>query len=190
MAKKISKFRYNGISYTEIKYEDGRVEHDPPLPEGLLEKWAGNFAEIVRTRKGPGLKTENNFFAGRGTLAEQFKDDPGFLERIVSRARAKGFEPNPNSVYFESVANDDGDPDAFVTQAEGLGKLRKVCEKRGLYCEELGTQKFDVAPSQNVRLAEDLVQEQMAKYRQTPEHEKTSDAELREFVIETHGAKG
>lgn len=183
-----SKFKLNGIMYTQIDHEDGRREYDPPLPEGKEEQWSRNFQEIVETKTCPGVHTENAFFAGRGTLSEQFKDDPVYLDYIIERARARGYNPSPNDVYFSSVADDDGDPAAFVSQADGVGKLRKVCEERNLACEEIGAERRELPPRPNVRLAEDLVQEQMVKYREDPTYQKVADADLRELVIESHGA--
>lgn len=183
------KLKINGTIYTLIKNSDGTVSYDPPLPESEIRRGQNNIREAMMSKTFPGLKTENSFFAGRGTLQDQFKDDPEFLKQIIDGARAKGYNPSPYDVYLQTVAREDGDLDAWVSQADGLGKVRKVCEDRGLYCEELGTERREVAPPERVALADDLVAEKVAEYKCIPEFAGKSDGELREFVIDKHGAR-
>ena len=183
------KLRINGVTHTLIQNGDGTVSYSPPLPESEIRRGRNNIREAMKSKRFPGVKTENTFFSGRGTLADQFKDDPEFLQQIIDGAKAKGYNPSPNDIYLQSVAREDGDPDAFVSQADGLGKIRKVCEQRGLYCEELGAERREVAPPEKIALAEDLVAEKVAEYKSVPEFAGKPDGELRELVIEKHGAR-
>lgn len=182
------KLKINGVTHTLIQ-EGNKVRYEPPLPQSEIRRGRNNIGEAMKSRKFPGVKTENSFFSNRGTLADQFKDDPEFLQQIIEGAKAKGYNPNPNDVYLQSVAREDGDPDAFISQADGLSKVRKVCEQRGLYCEEAGTVRKEVAPPKPIALADDLVAEKVAEYKSNPEFAGKPDGELREFVIEKHGAR-
>ena len=185
-----TKVKINGVVHTMTIGERGEAIYDPPLSKTEIDRGRKNMREMITSRKFPGVKTENTFFSGRGTLSDQFKDDPWYLEKIIEGARARGYEPNPNDVYLTQLATDgDGDPDAFVSQADGMSKIRKVCESKKLYCEDLGTERYEVAPTPPVRLAEDLVQEKVAEYKADPEYSTMGDQELREFVVDKHGAR-
>lgn len=183
------KLKINGVTHTMIDNGDGTVSYDPPLPKSEIRRGRNNIGEALRLRKFPGLKTETNFFSNRGTLEEQFKDDPVFLEEIIEGAKQDGYTPNPNDVYISQIARKPGDKRAFISQADGVSKIRKVCEEERMHCEALGTQKFEVAPKPKVKLAESLVQEKMQEYKQNPEFSGMKDGELREFVVDKHGSR-
>ena len=91
--------------------------------------------EILKSRKCPGAKDDTSFFAGRGTLERQFHNDPTYLDKITDNAKKQGYTPNPNDVYFASLARFEGDRRAFISQAEGTAKIKKICEQEGLGCE-------------------------------------------------------
>ena len=181
--------KINGVFHKLIEAADGTFSYDPPLPQSEILRGRKNIGEVMRSRRFPGVKTENDFFANRGTLEQQFKDDPQFLQEIIEGAKADGYTPNPNDVYISQIARKTGDKRAFISQADGVSKIRKVCEEEKLHCEALGTQKFDVAPKKKVRLAEPLVQEKMQEYKQNPEFSGMKDGELREFVVDQHGSR-
>ncbi len=182
------KIKINGVVHTMIE-SNGEVRYEPPLPESEIVKGRKNMREVLASKKFPGVSTENTFFSGRGTLENQFKDDPEFLQEIIEGAKADGYTPNPNDVYLSQLARKPGDKRAFVSQADGVSKIRKVCEENRLQCDEVGTQKYEVAPKAPVRLAEDLVQAEVAKYKSSPEFSRMGDQELREFVVDQHGAR-
>ncbi len=181
--------RMNGVTHRMIRNDDGSVSYDPPLPKSEIARGRNNIGEMIRDRSFPGLKTESNFFSNRGTLDQQFSDDPEFLQEIVSGARAKGYNPNPNDVYVSQLAREPGDPNAFISQADGVSKIRKVCEQQKLQCDEVGAERREVAPKAKVRLADDLVQAKVAEYKTNPEFSRMGDQELREFVVDQHGAR-
>lgn len=181
--------RLNGVFHKLTVSSDGEVSYDPPIPKSEIRRGRNNIGEVMKSRTFPGMKTENNFFSNRGTLEQQFKDDPQFLQEIIEGAKADGYTPNPNDVYISQIARKTGDRRAFISQAEGVSKIRKVCEEEKLHCEALGTSMPEVAPKKKVKLAEPLVQEKMAEYKQNPEFSKMKDGELREFVVDKHGAR-
>ena len=184
-----SGIRINGVFHKLIQADDGTITYDPPIPKKEIQRGRNNIGEVMKSRRFPGVNTENNFFANRGTLEQQFKDDPQFLQEIIEGAKADGYTPNPNDVYISQIARKTGDRRAFISQADGVSKIRKVCEEERLHCEALGTQKFEVAPKKKVRLAEPLVQEKMQEYKQNPEFSGMKDGELREFVVDKHGSR-
>lgn len=188
MASRCS-LRINGVTHRMIQQKDGSIIYDPPLPKSEIARGRNNIGEMIRAKSFPGLKTESNFFSNRGTLEQQFKDDPEFLQEIIAGAQADGYNPNPNDVYVSQIARKTGDRKAFVSQADGVSKIRKVCEEQKLHCEELGTERYEVAPKAPVKLADDLVQQKVAEYKSHPEFSRMKDQELREFVVEQHGAR-
>ncbi len=128
------KEKYNGVTY-EVSVVDGVTIHNPPLPESIQKKKTSNMKEIVRTKQFPGAKTDTTFFAGRGTLEDQFKHDPIYLKEILDGAKADGYTPSPHDVYFASLARKKGDRRAFVSQAEGTGKIKKIVQADGNACD-------------------------------------------------------
>lgn len=183
------KIKINGVVHTMVRGDGGSISYDPPIPKSEIKRGRKNIGEMIAERRFPGVSTENTFFSNRGTLDQQFKDDPEFLQEIIAGAQADGYTPNPNDVYISQLARKPGDKRAFVSQADGVSKIRKVCEENRLYCDEVGTEKYDVTPKAKVKLAEDLVQSEMAKYKSDPEFSRMGDQELREFVVDQHGAR-
>lgn len=119
--------------------EQIEIVSDNPLTQAFYEEMRSrgeshNMAELLALRQFPGTMTDREFFEGQGTLADQFKGDEAMLNTIIERARSKGYNPNPNDVYVSALANDVGDPLAFVPPTGGRGHIQKVCEKRGTSC--------------------------------------------------------
>lgn len=128
------KEKIEGVTY-EVTFVDGVKVHTPPLPEHIRKKGAENMKEILRTKTFPAAKTDTTFFAGRGTLEDQFKNDPMYLKEIIDGAKADGYTPSPHDVYFASLARKKGDRRAFVSQAEGTGKIKKIVQADGNACD-------------------------------------------------------
>lgn len=160
----------------------------------------GNHKYALRMVQGnyfapaPGTLSDREFFAGRGTLADQFQGDEQTLKLLVAEAQRRGYTPGPNDVYTPTLARDFGDPLAFVPPTGGRGHIKKVCEMRGDECQGLvnvksremvGPSKQDDGPP----LAEDIVTEGVAaEIRQNPDLV-TRKAEVREAFIERHAPK-
>lgn len=148
-----------------------------------------NLAMIFATRRAPGSLSDREFFAGRGTLSDQFRGDERTLDLLVAEAKNKGYSPSPNDVYVSALANDFGDPLAFVPAAGGRGHVKKVCEMRGHGCEGLVSVKPSgmIDPPQNgPRLAEDIVADGVAaEIRKNPDLASRRE-EVREAFIERH----
>lgn len=151
------------------------------------------FAAMVALQAGPVLSTDDTFFQGQKPLYEQFGSQK-HLDRYIKAAKKRGFTPSPNSTYFSSLARFPGDPEAFVTRAQGRSYIRKLCEQRGWACE--GAVKVDHREPESDPLAyenckplgEDLIrnrEEQMIQ--KNPELKRADRRELREQILAKHG---
>lgn len=184
-------FKLNGKIYREIVADDGTRTYEPPLSESemamLQKKFKKNVSDICESRKFPGLRTDTEFLANRGSLIRQLGGDENWAKHVAREAKKYGYNVGSSDVYISQLAEFPGDPRAFLSAGDGRAKIEKVCRERGLDCRgsvNVTSEKREIKP---IRLAEDLVQEQMHRYRSMGDE--TPDAELREKVIETHGQK-
>lgn len=154
------------------------------------------FSEMVATQAGPVVSTDDTFFAGMGTLYDQFQSQK-HLNRFVKAARAKGYNPSPNDVYMPGLARFKGDPEAWVSRAQGRGYIRKLLESRGYRCnanlsniEACEPTDDPLAPKNCKPLGEDIIRRRIAQYQNAdPSLRKKDRRELREMVIEKHSHK-
>jgi hypothetical protein len=108
---------------------DGKYEVQEEVPD------IGNIAYMGKHGVSPALfGGDTYFFAGKGTLADQFKGSEDQLEYLVAQAKRKGYNPNPNDVYTPALAQYPGDPAAFVPPSGGLNHIKHICEERDLSC--------------------------------------------------------
>lgn len=154
--------------------------------QGQSHRWAAMCA----CQKPPGSKTEREFFAGRHTLAQQFEGNDGQLNAIVAAARRKGFEPSANMIYDSTLADDLGDPKAFISPGGGTTELRRKVEFAGKGCD--GAVKIKAReperPIEAGPLAPDLVQEIIEqKIQQNPDLARVDRRDLVADVREKHG---
>ncbi len=139
------------------------------------------------------LRTDTSMMAQFGTLADQFDGAEDQLEHVTQTAIRHGYRPSANDAYMPALANFPGDPAAFVSMAGGEGHARKVCAERGEDCLRRDGSYIYRAPKRDrkppKRLADDLVDRVVAeKVKQDPSlARRTKD--LRNEVIEAHGAK-
>ena len=118
------------------------------------------LAEMLACQQAPKANTDVEFFQGHGTLAKQFEGDELNLGKLVKAAKAKGYTPNPNDIYMRGLANDFGDPLAFVPATGGRGHVKKVCESRNWGCDgAVKVKQRDITPTPDVPLAPDLVEQ-------------------------------
>lgn len=152
------------------------------------------LAEMLALRRAPGAKTDREFLAGRGTLADQIGDSAQ-LQAIVAAAKRQGYTPGANDVYDPGLARRMGDPEAFIPAHDARGHVRRVCEARGWAAHgmvEVKGRQPDQEP-ENCRLAPDLIEERMRHMvADNPELACTDKAELAAEIVEKHGmpAKG
>jgi hypothetical protein len=149
-----------------------------------------NFAAMLATQRFPGTKTEGMYFEGRHTLADQFKGNDAQLEAIVAAARARGYNPGVHDVYEPGLADDIGDPMAFIKPCGGTTELRKKLEATGRSCEGLIKVKGRAprGPGKAAALAPDIVQEiAMRKAAENPDVMRMNPRELVEQINHEHG---
>lgn len=104
---------------------------------------AARLTEMLETREVPRLMTDSVFFAGVGTLADQFAGDEKMLETVVARAKAKGYNPSYTDFYNPRLADDVGDPKAFIPATGGRHHVRQVLEERDWSCDGAVNRKRD-----------------------------------------------
>ncbi len=153
------------------------------------------LAAMVSLRKGPVLSTDDTFFQGMQPLYEQFGSQKA-LDRNLAASKAQGFVPDKNAVYFPNLARRKGDPEAYVTRAQGRAYIRKLLEKRGWSAEGAVSVKgrepeTDPLDRKNcIPLADDVIQRYAGKMlEKDPSLKRLSRKELRAKVIEKHGPK-
>lgn len=154
----------------------------------LIELATGKAVKILGTRP-PGAVTDREFFANRGTLADQFDGDPEGLKAVVAGARARGYNPSASDVYLETLADDIGDPAGFVPASGGRGHIKKVCEARGDECRGMVNVKpvrFDPPPDAGPSLAEDIIQEGVADQIRHDRSLASKREQVQEAFVERH----
>jgi len=146
------------------------------------------FAEMLALKQTPKCMTDREFFAGMGTLDQQFKHDPQHLKVITDAAKKQGYTPSPNDVYMPGVAKFPGDKDAFISPSGGRGQLRKAVEKHGTGGEGAVSVKTPSAkedPRSKAYLAPDVMNRLCAhEARKLKREGKTaSQQEVKEMVL-------
>jgi hypothetical protein len=167
----------------KIKY----VLNGKTVSEESFLKGGDGIREILESRQFPGLQTDDEFMANRGTLGSQLGEQ---TESVVKAAKLNGYNPNINDVYLPSVARFPGDPEAFVRHDSARGAVKKTLEKRGWGCDGLVKVKSREAEPKSCRLADEIVEQEVVKL--TMEDKKARKAglkELKQHVIQKHGVK-
>lgn len=154
-----------------------------------------SLASMVALRKGPALSTDDTFFQGQGSLYDQFGSQKA-LDRNLAASKRHGFVPDKNDVYFPNLARFKGDPEAYVSRAQGRSYIKKLLEKRGW--ESDGAVKVKGRQAENdpldakncVPMGNDVIQHYAAKMvAKDPSLKSLKRSELRAKVIEKHGPR-
>lgn len=150
------------------------------------------MCEMFAQRQPPGSKSDRTLAAGFGTLEKQFGKNPRYLKTLTETAKAHGYIPRPSDVYIPSEANFQGDPKAFFdsTQLKSQWKAKVKRENRSVTLsngETLGDRVPQ--PVKKKRLSESLIRRNMQAYAKQDPNWKKKPRELREMIIERHGAK-
>lgn len=167
------------------------ISSDPSVQsqyESMRERGEShNFAEMAATRSAPGLNgTDTAFF--RGKHLNQGLEDNFMGERMRKLARRAGISIE-GKVYIGQMADKRGaeDPRAWVSDTSDI---RRYCEETGAACDGIVKVKGSAPPPPvQVRLAEDIIQEKMQACLKKDPSRASNLVELREEIIERHGAK-
>jgi hypothetical protein len=149
------------------------------------------LAELLASRRIRMGATDKSYFAKFGRLGDEL--GPEHLNQVVSEARKHGYTPSQSDVYMPNLAQFPGDPDAFVSPAEGRSKIEKVAAKRGMVRDlsaGRATMKFKYAgpqtdPFENAPpIADDIVMSEIREMaRENPDVAKEPLAKLKAEVI-------
>lgn len=118
------------------------------------------LAEMMATQIAPFLMTDKVWNEGRvnGSQFQETKMSRSQGDAYKKRAERAGVSTT-GKTYMPSLANAPGDPEAWVSDR---GDVRRLCEKRGYGCPEVGV-KMRQDPLPEVDVAEDVVQELVEK---------------------------
>lgn len=136
------------------------------------------------------IQTDSTFFAGAGTLLDQFDGDEAELNRVMTNCKKQGGKPSLNDFYAPGIARSTGDPAAFIPASGGRGYVKQLCEQRGTGCEGMVNVKARPKdkPLPKTRLAKKTVKRIMRhEIRQDPSKAQNLPA-LRQAIIEKHGS--
>jgi hypothetical protein len=176
------KLRLNGKTYTVTHDESGKAIYDPPLPDGMEDKWKKNHRDIVSSRKFPSLQTDTAWHANRGTLLSQFDGDEEWARHAEKKMRKAGKSVSSNAVYLPSLAETPCDPNAFISPQDGRAEVKRRLEAKARRMQEK-------AEAPKPRLSDKLTKELMGHYRQSGEAEGMSNQDLKTMVVDRHGRK-
>lgn len=145
------------------------------------------MAEMLATRRAPNLNGTDTAFL-RGKHLNNGLENNWIGDEMRTKARSAGI-PIDGKVYVAQLADTRGaaDPKAWVSDT---GDIKRVCEQNGWGCDgSVKTARYEGKPLEQVRLAEDIVVEKMESAIEKNPDLKRNLPELRESIIEKHGAK-
>ena len=88
------------------------------------------------------------------------------LEVVIANARKRGYNPSPNDTYLPSIADDIGDPLAFVPAGNARNHIKKVLELRNLPGEGVVNRKrVETPPAPTVELGERICRREVQAMR-------------------------
>lgn len=133
--------------------------YDAAIAQGTSPR----LAELLASRNVRIGMTDTKYFAGFKRIGDEL--GPEHLQSVVTGARQHGYSPSETDVYFPDVARFPGDPQAFVSPAEGRSKIEKVAAMRGMVRDKgagRSVMKFNYAPPihdplENATVADDIV---------------------------------
>ncbi len=153
------------------------------------------FASMVALQRTPGAMTDDVFFSGIPSLADQMGSKKR-LDALVASCKKAGFTPNPTDVYQSGLARFPNDPQAVVSRSQGRGYIRRLCEERGWACEGGVNVKHrqpehdPLDPKYCKPMGEDLIRSNARRMAEKdPSIKRLKPQEIREKVLEAHGPK-
>ena len=151
------------------------------------------FAAMVALQRSASGMTDDVFFAGMPTLADQMGSKKK-LDALVANCRRAGFTPNHRDVYQSGLARFPNDPQAVISRSQGRSHIRNLCESRGWACEggvnvsARQPESDPLAPENCVPMAKDLIRDNARKMiQENPDLRHKPASELRQMVLDKHG---
>ena len=150
------------------------------------------LAEMLAVRRVHIGTTDSKYLAGFGRLGDEL--GPEHLRQVVTQAERHGYTPQASDVYLPNMARFAGDPEAFVSPAEGRGKIERVAAKRGMVKEGRTGLAFRHGPPEQdpyetaPPLAEDIIRDRIRDVvAHNPDAARLPVKKLRQHVIDKHG---
>lgn len=183
------KIKLGGIAYEVTEGKDGKPIYNPPLPKSRVKADKEKFDEICRTGTCPGLRTDTNFHAGRGTILDQMDGDVQWTKFLVQEAKRQGYTPGVNDVYIGQLAENTGDPNGWFKPGEGRSEVIKRAKKlgKGIEAPGISVKAKPYEEKQGPLLNEFVTKNLMKEYKKTGEARSMDDRELRAHVKAKHG---
>ena len=155
----------------------GNVRSAGGRPVRKRGPWFERGREDMQAGYSPKLRTDSTFNSGRKTIRDQFNGDEPWLTKFNQEYRKQtGMDLPADGVFMGQLAESQFDARAVVKSQAEVNKLIKRKQSKM-------QREADTPP---VRLAENLIKQQMRQYR--AEGDNSSAAELRHKVVEKHGA--
>lgn len=104
----------------------------------IMEGVQPGMATILASRKAPRADTDTAHYAGTTRMEAAWGTEYTRLRR--QEAIRAGFKPSDSAVFNPTFCDGrrGGDPMAWMEVGDGRGKFKKVCDMRGIECEDLG----------------------------------------------------
>lgn len=170
-----------------MKIKNRQAFYDKLLAEGM----APRLAEMLASQRAPASRTDREFLADAGTLGKQFGRDQFGLEKRVQIARSLGYNPSPNDVYVDALADFPGDPRAFVKPSAPKGDIKRQAQARNISLNGAVKHKASQRPPKpRVKLAPDIVRDiYREKVRQDPGVAFKDKREVVAEIVDKHAYK-
>lgn len=153
------------------------------------------FSAMVALQRGPALKTDVAYYAGRKRPGDEMSDAQ--LKAYLHLTKRHGFTPGPSDIYNPMIARMPGDPEAWIPSSGGRDYVKKLAQKRGVALhgsdgsEIVQAREPEHEPFANApKLAPDLIRANARRMiRKDPALRTKKPQELREMVLAKHGPK-
>lgn len=171
------------------KKVNGKIVWDPPYTESELKHKRSLFDDMVQSKIPPGYagQIDRRYLSGK-VLDHGIGHLPSFMQQeAIYKARKAGIDIT-GKIYVSGLADGRGAgcPDAWVG---GVDDVKAACVRLGKSCEGLVNYSApEKPPAPDVELAEPIVREFAQKYAEEDPKLARDPVQLREMVIEKHGA--
>ena len=182
--------KINGVKHKVTIDRNGNKTYDPPLSEEQLRVGKENLQGIIDSGQVPGVRSDTQFHAGRGTLLDQLQGDENWANHLAKKAKERGLNLTGRETYIGQLDDAEcGNPDAFLKQDEGLSELKRRLQRTGKGCDMPG---LTVEANKDFGLKQKALNPKVTKkfmdqYRRSGEAKGKSDAELKAYVEKKHG---
>jgi hypothetical protein len=156
----------------------------------LEEGQSVSMAAMLATQNPPRTGIDDRVVQANSlSVTEQFRGCGPMLDLYRKNYKAKTGENLPeDAVVYRGLAKYPGDPDCIVTHKHTLSDVKRAMRMRNEQVEgdwEIHPVQAPPKP-QEVRINDNVMARYKSEYRQLPQYEKASDAELEEEITHKH----